>query len=97
MMHRLIGMVVIVIPHHLLRRLPEERLQIGNDGLSPTHQLYHTGNIMGDEPSLLVRVALHRFIILFQSSFLWPRIPAAILSAGPEPMHRIIEDILIAF
>ena len=94
-MHRFVGMVVILIPEHILGRLLEELLQIGKHRLAAAHKLDHTLDIVRHEPPLLIGVALDTSVPLGSAGIFGPRGPAAVGAARTEPPLLLVEYVAV--
>ena len=94
-MHRFVGVIIIHIPEHVLRRVSEHPVEVCNDFLLSAHESYHTLDIMGNEPSLLERIAFHASVPLLQPSFLRPWQPVAFLILRAEPSLLLVKNITI--
>ena len=95
MVNRLIGVVVIAVPHKVVRSVLEEVLKVSEDFLPAAHQFYHSIHVMRHEPALLVRVTLDASEVVFQSSLLRPFPPGAVSVPGSEPTDLRIEYVLV--
>ena len=94
-MNRFIGMVIIAVPHKVVRSVLEEVLKVRKDFLTAAHQLHHPIHVMRHEPALLVRVAFDAAEVVLQSSFLRPFPPGAVGVPGSEPTDLRIEHVLV--
>src|SRR5450756_2253826 len=93
MVHGFVGMIVIIVPHHIFRSMSEQRFQVLLYLLLSAHEPDHTGNILRNEPALLIGIAFHGAIVLLQATGGWPGFPGSVFFTGPEPVGGIIETI----
>src|ERR1044072_5865500 len=86
MVHRLIGMIIIIMPHHIRRYFIKEGSQVCQYLFFASHQGHHTRHILRHKPTLLVRTAFNGAIALLHAAILWPILPAAVIITRTEPV-----------
>ena len=95
-MYRFVGVVVILIPQEVLGCLLKEVFQIVQHLLFATHECYHTVDVMGYKPSLLVGVRFDGAVPFRQSAVGGLLFPGTGFAFGAEP-HLVfrVEDVLV--
>ena len=93
--NRLVGMVVIEVPHHVVGRAFEHIVEVGYHLFAASHEFNHAVGIVRNEPSLLQRVALNTAIPLLQPAFLGPRLPRTVSLTRTEPAFVGVENVAV--
>ena len=90
---RFVGVIVILVPQHVGRRVFKKAVQIRNDFFPASHQFYHAAYVMRHEPSLLVRIAFYASVPFRCPGIRGPVFPAAVSFFRAEPAFVRIEDV----
>src|SRR4051812_4294208 len=93
MVHRLVRMIIVGVPHHILRCLFKEVGEVRYHFLTTAHQLHHSIYIVRHEPTLLIWVRFNSSVSVFHTAFRRHGFPAAVLFSWTKPTGRAVEDV----